>query len=123
MQDAGVRVDRWLWAARLMKTRSLAAEAVRGGRVHVNGRAVKPSRDVRSGDRLALTTGTVRREVVVRATAARRGPAAEAARLYEETPESIAARERRVAAPPAADAGAGRPTKRDRRRLDRARGR
>lgn len=128
MDDGGVRVDRWLWAARLVKTRSLAAEAVRGGLVHVNGRAVKPSRDVRPGDRLALTTGSVRRELVVRATAARRGPAAEAARLYEETPESVAERERsmrerRLAAPPALDAGAGRPTKRDRRRLDRARGR
>jgi ribosome-associated heat shock protein Hsp15 len=128
MDDGGVRVDRWLWAARLVKTRSLAAEAVRGGLVHVNGRAVKPSRGVRPGDRLALTTGSVRRELVVRATAARRGPAAEAARLYEETPESVAERERsmrerRLAAPQALGAGVGRPTKRDRRRLDRARGR
>lgn len=123
--DEPVRIDRWLWAARLAKTRPLAAEAVSGGRVHVNGAAVKPSRDVRPGDEIEVTTGQVRRTVVVRGTAVRRGPAPEARLLYEETPESIAARERhaqdrRLAAQAAPDPG-GRPTKRDRRRLERTR--
>src|SRR4051812_12472141 len=119
-----VRVDRWLWAARLVKTRSLAAEAVKGGRVPGNGRAIKPSRELRPGDRLEITTGAVRRTVIVRATAERRGPAREAALLYEETPESIEAREqaaaeRRAAGRTVVDLG-GRPTKRDRRRYERA---
>lgn len=122
-----MRIDRWLWAARLAKTRPLAADLVKGGRVHVNGRAVKPSRDVRPGDRIEVTVAQVRRTVVVQATAERRGPAAEAALLYEETPESVAARERfaaerRLAAGPPAASGP-RPTKRDRRRLDRDRAR
>jgi ribosome-associated heat shock protein Hsp15 len=92
--------------------------------VHVNGRAIKPSREVRAGDRLEITTGAVRRTVVVRATAERRGPAREAALLYEETPESIEAREqaaaeRRAAGRTVVNLG-GRPTKRDRRRYERA---
>jgi ribosome-associated heat shock protein Hsp15 len=124
---APVRVDKWLWAARLLKTRTLAAEAVKGGRVHVNGQAIKPSRDLRPGDRVELTLGPVRRTVDVRATATRRGPAAEAERLYEETPESREARERhaeerRLAGPLPGDRGP-RPTKRDRRRFDREAGR
>lgn len=124
----GVRVDKWLWAARLVKTRALGAEAVKGGRVHVSGRAVKPATAIRPGDRLALSTGAVRREVLVRATAERRGPASEAEKLYVETDESRAARERaaelRRLSPPAAPDRGGRPTKRDRRRLenDRRRG-
>ena len=122
-----VRVDRWLWAARLVKTRALAAEAVRGGRVHVNGRAAKPSKEVGPGDRLELTLGQVRMDLVVRGVTERRGPAREAALLYEETAESVAARERhaaerRAASAAGADLGA-RPTKRDRRRYERARGR
>jgi ribosome-associated heat shock protein Hsp15 len=125
--DAPVRIDRWLWAARLARTRPLAAEAVKGGRVHVNGVAVKPSRDVRPGDRLEISTGPIRREVVVRHTAERRGPATEAARLYEETPESIRQREdaleaRRLVQPTGPDRGA-RPTKRDRRKFERETGR
>ena len=120
--SAPVRVDKWLWAARLVKTRSLGAEAVKGGRVHVNGRAIKPSKDVRPGDRLELTTGPVRIAVVVRGTAERRGPAAEAALLYDETAESVAGRERyaaqrRLEAAVGPDRG-GRPTKRDRRRFE-----
>jgi ribosome-associated heat shock protein Hsp15 len=122
--DEGVRVDKWLWAARLVKTRGLAADAVKGGRVHVNGRAVKPSRELRAGDRVEITAGSVRRIVVVRGMAERRGPAREAALLYEETPESIEARERAAAERRAAgrstvDLG-GRPTKRDRRRYEQA---
>jgi ribosome-associated heat shock protein Hsp15 len=123
--DEPVRVDKWLWAARLVKTRALAAEAVKGGRVHVNGRAVRPSRELRPGDRVEITVGAAPRTVIVRATAERRGPAREAALLYEETPESIEARERAAAERKAAgrsvaDLG-GRPTKRDRRRYERAR--
>jgi len=119
-----VRIDKWLWAARLFKTRALAVEAVSGGRVAVNGLRVKPSRPVRPGDRLEVTKGTVRLSVVVRGISARRGPAAAAALLYEETAESRAARERqaaerRLAEAPGADLG-GRPTKRDRRRFDAA---
>jgi ribosome-associated heat shock protein Hsp15 len=125
--SAPVRVDKWLWAARLVKTRALAAEAVKGGRVEVNGQRVKPSKEVRPGDRLEITTGPFRRTVTIAATAERRGPAKEAALLYDETAESIAARERlvaerRLAATPAPQPG-GRPTKRDRRRLDARRGR
>ena len=119
-----MRIDKWLWAARLFKTRALAVEAVSGGRVAVNGLQVKPSRPVRPGDRLEVTKGTVRLSVVVRGISARRGPAAAAALLYEETAESRAARERqaaerRLAEAPGADLG-GRPTKRDRRRFDAA---
>ena len=117
-----VRVDRWLWAARLFKTRGAATEAAVGGRVHVNGTRVKPAKEIRAGDRLDVTVGGARRELVVLAVAEKRGPASVAATLYEETPESVARRERlaverRVARPLGADLGA-RPTKRDRRRLD-----
>jgi ribosome-associated heat shock protein Hsp15 len=116
-----VRVDRWLWTARFFKTRGAATEAVLGGRVHVNGARVKPAKDVRPGDTVKVTTGDVRREVVVRGVAERRGPAAAAQSLYEETPESVARREqrsleRRLSRPLGADLGA-RPTKQDRRRL------
>ncbi len=123
-----VRIDRWLWAARLFKSRSLAGEAVAGGRVQLNGARTKPSKDVGAGDELEVTIGQSRRTVVVRGVSARRGPAKEAVLLYEETPQSIAARElaaeqrRSQSPPPGADLGA-RPTKRDRRRLDEARGR
>lgn len=119
-QSELMRIDRWLWTARFFKTRGLAGEAVAGGRVHINGSAVKPSREVREGDRLDITIGPTRRTVVVRGAAERRVSAAEATTLYEETPESIAERERqrelrRLAGP--LNLGA-RPTKRDRRRYD-----
>jgi ribosome-associated heat shock protein Hsp15 len=115
-----MRIDRWLWTARLFKTRGLAAEAVKGGRVHINGVAAKPSREVGPGDRLEITIGSLRRTIVVRGMAERRVAAAQAAVLYEETPESVAERERqaelrRLAGP--LNLG-GRPTKRDRRRYD-----
>jgi ribosome-associated heat shock protein Hsp15 len=123
-----VRIDRWLWAARLAKTRPLAAEAVKGGHVELNGRRIPPGRRVAVGDRVELTLGPTRRVVVVRALAERRGPASVAATLYEETPESVTARERfaaqrRLAGPqdPPDGRGGPRPTKRDRRRLDAAR--
>jgi ribosome-associated heat shock protein Hsp15 len=117
-----VRIDRWLWAARLFKTRSSASQAVVGGRVHLNGERVKPSKLVRAGDTIELTSRTVRRTLAVTGLAERRGPASVAATMYEETPESRAAREhyvqeRRLARPLGADLGA-RPTKQARRRLD-----
>jgi ribosome-associated heat shock protein Hsp15 len=126
MDDAPVRIDKWLWAARIVKTRALAAEAVKGGRVHVNGQAVKPSKDLRPGDRLEITLGQLRLAVVVRGTAERRGPATEAQLLYDETEESRAARERlaaerRLAGAQSTDLGT-RPTKRDRRRYERTAG-
>jgi ribosome-associated heat shock protein Hsp15 len=117
-----VRIDKWLWAARIVKTRGLAAEAVKGGRVQINGQRVKPSKDVTAGDRLEITLGQTRLVLDVVGTAQRRGPASDAALLYEETPESRAERERqraerRLAAQPDARGGA-RPTKRDRRRFN-----
>jgi ribosome-associated heat shock protein Hsp15 len=117
-----VRLDKWLWAARLYKTRSLATEAVLGGRVKLNGARAKPAKEVRLDDTIEATTGTVQRTVVVTGISAKRGPARVAATLYDETPESIAKREqqvaeRRLARPLGADLGA-RPTKLDRRRLD-----
>lgn len=124
--DDPVRVDKWLWAARLAKTRALAADAVKAGRVQVNGVAAKPSKDVRPGDRLELRAGPVRISVVIRGTAPRRGPASEAALLYAETEESREARERHAAERRLARAEGGeggRPTKRDRRRIEQAKGR
>ena len=120
---SGIRIDKWLWAARFFKTRSLATDAVSGGKIKLNGTATKPARDVKAGDRLEIFNGETRWEVVVQALSEKRGPATEARQLYEETAESIAAREaeqmrRKFTVEPAADIH-GRPTKRDRRRLDR----
>jgi ribosome-associated heat shock protein Hsp15 len=117
-----VRVDKWLWAARFFKTRSAATKAVVGGRVHVNGATVKPSREIRPGDMIQVTIRVGKRTVKVVDLSERRGPPATAAALYAETPESVLAREsaaleRRLARPPGADLGS-RPTKLDRRRLD-----
>lgn len=125
--DARVRLDKWLWAARFYKTRALAAEAIEHGRVLVNGAPAKAAREPRPGDVIRLRTGDVTRTVVVRALSRVRGPASQAALLYEETPESIAERERRaelrrLAPEPAGSYTQGRPTKRDRRALDRWRG-
>jgi ribosome-associated heat shock protein Hsp15 len=115
-----MRVDKWLWTARLLKTRTSAADAVKGGRVRINGVAVKPSREVQVGDELEITVGRVRRTVIVRAMAERRVSAAQAQTLYDETAKSIEERERqaelrRLGAPVAVGR---RPTKRDRRRYD-----
>jgi len=115
-----MRVDKWLWTSRLVKTRALAAQAAKGGHVRANGVVVKPGREVAAGDELELTLGLVRRTVIVRGVAERRVSAAEATRLYDETPESVAERERqaearRLGAPVAFGR---RPTKRDRRRFD-----
>jgi|SRR5215469_15407380 len=90
------RLDKWLWAARIFKTRSLATVAVNGGKVHVNGARVKPARDVRIGDVIATTRESAGIEVVVRGLSDKRGPASEARKLYEETAESRSAREARA---------------------------
>jgi len=122
-----VRIDKWLWAARFFKTRSQAAEAVAGGKVEVGGERVKPARLVRVGEEVRVRLGPYVHIVRVRAMGEKRGPASVAAGLYEETPESKVARERHAwqlkHAAPIVEPGEGRPTKRDRRELDRARGR
>ncbi|MFL6550520.1 MAG: RNA-binding S4 domain-containing protein [Povalibacter sp.] len=115
---AGIRVDKWLWFARFFKSRSLATDAVQGGLVHVNGERVKASRLVHVSDRLLITREEDRFEVIVRGIPLRRGPAPEARTHYEETAESIAAREtRRAYARLAAPAPDSRPEKHDRRAL------
>jgi ribosome-associated heat shock protein Hsp15 len=121
-QVSSLRVDRWLWAARVFKTRSLAADACDGGKVDVNEQAAKPAKPVRPGDTIAVTLPHGRRRVLkVIAVDERRGPAQVAARLYED--RSPPAPPRTTWAPPPFRApGAGRPTKRERRDLDRLRG-
>ncbi|MDH5233887.1 MAG: RNA-binding S4 domain-containing protein [Gemmatimonadota bacterium] len=120
-----VRVDKWLWAARFFKTRSLAAEAVDGGKVQVNGERAKPAKLIRPGDEVRLRLGPYEHLVRVERTAERRGPATIAAGLYSESEASRAAREKLrwqlTRAAPAIDPEKGRPTKRDRRELDRFR--
>ncbi len=118
----GLRLDKWLWAARFFKTRSLAAEEIGKGRVQVNGQDAKASRELKLGDLLRLRQGQVEREVWVRGLSHLRGPAPQAQALYEETPESLAQRtraaeQRRLAPEPAQTITQGRPTKQDRRRL------
>jgi ribosome-associated heat shock protein Hsp15 len=117
-----VRLDKWLWAARFFKTRSLAQQAVAGGRVQLNGERTKRAHEVRLGDHVDIRVADWRWQVIVRALSDRRGPAEEARKLYDETPESRAERERRHdlrrwGAEPAATLR-GRPTKRDRRLLE-----
>jgi|SRR6266850_855102 len=120
---ARCRLDRWLWAARFFKTRSLAAEAIDGGKVQVNGDRVKRARQIQVGDRVEIRLGPYRHIVVVRGLSERRGPAKEAALLHEETLESLAERERVAFQLKAAHVlfvpeTNERPTKRDRRRLE-----
>jgi ribosome-associated heat shock protein Hsp15 len=117
-----VRLDKWLWAARFFKTRSLSADEIGKGRVQVNGQAAKPSREVRVGDRIELRQGVVSRTVLVRGVSEQRGPAPVASALFAETAESIALREkqaleRRLNTEPSLAIEQGRPTKRDRREL------
>lgn len=117
-----MRLDKWLWAARLYKTRSLAAEEIGKGRVTVNGQAAKAARDLKPGDRLEVRQGPILRVLVVLGLSPMRGPAPVAQALYQETPESQAAREaaaaqRRLGVEPADTLQQGRPTKRDRRQL------
>jgi len=124
-----IRLDKWLWAARFYKTRSLAAHEIGAGRIQVNGQIIaKPAREVAVGDRIRVRKTGLDIEIEVRAVSGVRGPAPQAALLYQETPDSAAARERaaeqrRLAPEPAQDFTDGRPTKRDRRLIDRIRGR
>lgn len=121
------RLDKWLWAARFFKTRSLAMEAITGGKVHLNGARTKPAREIRKGDRLDIRRGPYEWTVVVRGLAVRRGPAHDAALLYEETEESKQNREKAAAEIRAQQwrrpHTGTRPSKKDRRDLNRFRGR
>lgn len=117
-----LRLDKWLWAARFYKTRGLAVEDISKGRVSVNGQSAKASRELKAGDLVQIRQGPVTRDVRVRGLSGVRGPAPMAQQLYEETADSIAARElaaerRRLAPEPAQSIQQGRPTKQDRRKL------
>jgi ribosome-associated heat shock protein Hsp15 len=129
-EDAGeerVRLDKWLWAARFFKTRALASEAIGGGKVQVNGDRAKRARPLQVGDEVRVRLGPYEHTVVVKALSAHRGPASVAVGLYEERPESLAAREAMALQLKTLHAAfvpeKGRPTKRDRREIDRLRGR
>ena len=116
---AEVRIDKWLWAARFFKSRTLATAACDGGKVDVNEQAVKPSRIVRPGDRLTITLPRGKRIVRVVLLSDRRGGGADAALLYEDLTPAPAPRELRLPPPALRPPGAGRPTKRERRQIDR----
>jgi ribosome-associated heat shock protein Hsp15 len=116
-----MRLDKWLWAARFYKSRSLAQTACDGGKVDVNGQAAKPSRMIRSGDRIELTMGEWRRELVVKNLTERRGPATEARALYDDLSPPPPPRALRAPRPVVRTPGLGRPTKRERRLHDRLR--
>ena len=121
-----VRIDKWLWAARFFKTRSLAAEAIAAGKVEVNDERVKPAKLIQLGDSVSVRLGPYLHLVIVRGLSERRGPATVAATLYEETPESVSARAKlaeqlRMAPAAFVYEDKGRPTKRDRREIDRFR--
>ena len=118
-QMSDVRIDKWLWAARFFKSRTLAAAACNGGKVHVNGDAAKPSKTVRPGDMLRVTLPRIRRIVRVTTLAERRGGAGDAAVLYDDLTPPPPPREARPGPPAYRPPGAGRPTKRERRRIDR----
>jgi ribosome-associated heat shock protein Hsp15 len=120
-----LRIDKWLWAARFYKTRSLACDEVTKHRVQINGQDVKPAREVKVGDTLTVRQGNITKTIVVKGISAARGPAPVAQLLYEETAESIALRaklaeQNRMAAEPAHSIEHGRPTKRDRRQIEHA---
>lgn len=121
--DDKYRLDKWLWAARFFKTRSLSAQAVEAGKVTLNGERVKPAKAVKAGDVLIVRAGWSEFTVHVQALSERRGSATEAARLYSETPESRQKREQQAALrranPAPVFAFKGRPTKRDRRKMQR----
>jgi ribosome-associated heat shock protein Hsp15 len=124
--NENVRIDKWLWAARFFKTRSLAADAVDRGRVRIGGEPVKPARSVKPGDKIFIDNGSTRWEVEVQGLSDKRGPAPVAQALYRETEDSIVKREndqeaRRLFPEPGSTIK-GRPTKRDRRAISRAGG-
>src|ERR1700752_2491942 len=120
---ADIRVDKWLWATRFFKTRSLAVEAVSGGKIEINGERAKPSRVVRIGDKVGIRRGPYEWTIIVKATARLPRPVAQAQQLYEETEESRRKREAAIAQlrlerPPELDIP-GRPSKKDRRSIRR----
>ena len=125
--DGRTRVDKWLWAARFYKTRALAAEAIAGGKVQVNGERVKRAKPLQVGDEVRIRQGPYEHRLVVRALSDRRGPAPQAAALYEEKPESRAAREALAVQLKALHVAflpeRGRPTKKNRREINRLKGR
>jgi ribosome-associated heat shock protein Hsp15 len=121
---AGVRIDKWLWAARFYKTRSLAADAITSGKVELNGERTKPAKTLKPGDMLRIRQGVFEQIIAVKALSESRGPAKVAQTLYEETAESAAARAKlaermRYEMPPGTDTG--RPSKKDRRDISRLR--
>ena len=125
--DEKTRIDKWLWAARFYKTRALAAEAIAGGKVQVNGERVKRAKPLQVGDEVRIRQGPYEHQVIVRELSQHRGPAVEAARLYKETPESRAAREALAVQLKSLHAAflpeRGRPTKKHRREINRLKGR
>jgi ribosome-associated heat shock protein Hsp15 len=125
--DSKVRLDKWLWAARFYKTRSLAAEAIEGGKVQVNGDRVKRAKPLQVGDEVRIRQGPFEHQIVVSRLSDRRGPASEAAQLYQEKPASRAAREAMALQLKSLHAAfvpeRGRPTKKDRREIRRFKGR
>jgi ribosome-associated heat shock protein Hsp15 len=123
-----MRLDKWLWAARFFKTRKLAVEAITGGKVHLNGKRAKPGREIRPGTHLEIHKGSFEWDITVKVIPKQRRPASEAINFYQETEESIQRREQlseeqRRLRSNAPHSEKGRPTKRDRRHLDRFTGR
>ena len=125
--EGRTRIDKWLWAARFYKTRALAAEAIAGGKVQVNGDRVKRAKPLQIGDEVRIRLGPYEHQLVVRGLSDRRGPAAQAATLYEEKPESRSAREALALQLKSVHSvflpERGRPTKKDRREINRLKGR
>jgi ribosome-associated heat shock protein Hsp15 len=125
--EGKTRIDKWLWAARFYKTRALAAEAIAGGKVQVNGERVKRAKPLQVGDELRIRQGPYEHQVVVRDLSDRRGPAVQAAALYEERPESRAARQALALQLKSLHSAflpeRGRPTKKDRREINKLKGR
>lgn len=120
--DGAIRLDKWLWAARFYKTRSLATEAIKGGKVHLNGQRVKPSHNVDIGHSIRIKKDSIEQTVIIKALSGKRGPAKVAQTLYEETEESIELREKRTAERKAQFAGmpqydTRRPSKKERRKI------
>ena len=116
-----LRIDKWLWSARFFKTRSLASDAVKTGKVLVNGEKIKASKEITAGDTLTIKQSIFTKTILVLALSNRRGPASVAAELYQETPDSIARRKQlkeiQLAQPALRRPGHGRPTKRERRQI------
>lgn len=120
-----MRIDKWLWAARFFKTRSVATDEINRGRVQIDQHDVKPSREIQAGDVITIVQAKIPRTVVVKGISEQRGPAPVAQLLYEETPESLKTRAQviennRLSPEPALSIEHGRPTKRDRRDLQKS---